>query len=85
MPENSRFERKDIAAIWGTSFADGVVTYEEGLEAAKELGAFKYLECSAVTQKGVKEVFDQAIRAGLGSGPRVVPKAKKRVTPCSVQ
>lgn len=32
---------------------------------AKKLGAVQYCECSALTQKGVKRVFDEAIRIGL--------------------
>lgn len=45
----------------------------QGESMRKEIGAVKYLECSALTQIGLKTVFDEVIRAWLC--PR--PEAKK--------
>ncbi|KAJ6548112.1 P-loop containing nucleoside triphosphate hydrolase protein [Mycena vulgaris] len=52
------------------------VTNEQGERLARELGAVKYVECSALTQKGLKNVFDEAIVAALE--PPVV-KGKKKI------
>lgn len=43
----------------------GVVKATEGEVAAKNLGVYGYLECSALTQKGLKKVFDEAVKAVL--------------------
>ena len=41
------------------------VTSEQGEAFVRNYGAVKYIECSAFTQKGLKNVFDEAIISAL--------------------
>lgn len=52
------------------------LTYPQGLQMAKEINAVKYIECSALTQKCLKTVFDDAIRAVLS--PQSSSKKSKK-------
>jgi cell division control protein 42 len=54
------------------------VSIEQGERLARELGAIKYVECSALTQKGLKNVFDEAIVAALE--PPATKKNKARTS-----
>ncbi|CAF0812873.1 unnamed protein product [Rotaria sordida] len=49
------------------------ITREQGEHAAKEYGAYGYIECSALTQENLKETFDAAILAAL------TPLSSKRI------
>lgn len=50
----------------------------QGEEVRKKIGAYKYLECSARTNDGVREVFEAATRAAL------LTKAHKKKSKCSI-
>ncbi|KAJ6235768.1 gtp-binding protein rho5 [Anaeramoeba flamelloides] len=39
------------------------VSYQQGMNLSKKVGAYKYIECSSITQKNIKSVFDYAIQA----------------------
>ncbi len=51
---------------------DEVISTIEGEELSKQIGCRCYMECSALTREGLKEVFDTAILAALN--PKYVPK-----------
>ncbi|XP_060567607.1 transforming protein RhoA-like [Ruditapes philippinarum] len=55
-----------------------VVKVEDGRAMAARIGAFSYLECSARTNDGVREVFEEATRAAL------LGKKKKKKTKCKI-
>uniref|UniRef100_A0ACB8G9P1 Uncharacterized protein n=1 Tax=Sphaerodactylus townsendi TaxID=933632 RepID=A0ACB8G9P1_9SAUR len=50
------------------------ISVEQGQKLAKEIGACCYVECSALTQKGLKTVFDEAIIAILTPKKHTVKK-----------
>jgi Ras-related C3 botulinum toxin substrate 1 len=54
------------------------ISYEQGLSLSNEIGANKYLECSALSQKGLKSVFDEVIKIVI------TPSKKKKIKKCIV-
>ena len=41
------------------------INYEQGLEVARRINALRYLECSAMRNRGVNEAFTEAARVAL--------------------
>jgi len=54
------------------------VSYDEGAAMADKIGAYGYMECSARTKDGVREVFELATKAALQARKRK-PKTKCEV------
>ncbi|KAJ7402250.1 hypothetical protein BTVI_88229 [Pitangus sulphuratus] len=65
---NDEHTRRELAKMKQVGAAPGPTTSAQG-----QINAFGYLECSAKTKEGVREVFEMATRAGLQ-----VRKNKKR-------
>ncbi|KAG7224719.1 hypothetical protein INR49_004610 [Caranx melampygus] len=47
------------------------VTQQQGAALARQIHAVRYLECSALNQDGIKDVFTEAVRAFLNPQPTV--------------
>jgi GTPase SAR1 family protein len=70
--------RGDAAVLESLSAKGEVpVTTEEGQRLCEELKGYKYLECSARTQEGLKQVFDEAIRCVLQSQRKPASRGKR--------
>lgn len=52
---------------------------EQGQRLANKIRSVKYLECSALTQRGLRQVFDEAVRAVLRPEP-----LRRRQTTCTL-
>lgn len=57
-----------------------MINYNQGLEVARRINALRYLECSAMKNRGVNEAFTEAARVALS----VKPNGGKDDSKCNV-
>jgi len=59
--------RDDLETLEGCASRgeEKLVEFSEAIELGKKLGAFRVVECSALTGQGVDAVFDAAVDAAL--------------------
>ncbi|QPG75648.1 Rho GTPase [Brettanomyces nanus] len=67
---NSQVQQFGTSAYNSDGQLKKLVTYEQGLAVAKQIGAVRYLECSAMKKRGVNEVFTEAARIAIASKPK---------------
>lgn len=81
-PELQHFRPKTPIVLVGTQkdlrgHHPSDIPPETGHSMIKKLGAVKYMECSALTLEGLKDVFDEAIRAAILSRQKSSGSSKK--------
>ncbi|KAH8662352.1 small GTPase superfamily [Xylariales sp. PMI_506] len=74
--ENEAEEEDGAAAAAAASANDGqprekkpMIDYNQGLDVARRIKALRYLECSAMRNRGVNEAFTEAARVALSVKP----------------
>merc|ERR1719215_750260 len=65
--------RQDSLTTANTDQRSRHITTREGEELKQKINAFRYIECSALTQLNIKEVFDSCIEAYAKSNPPIQP------------
>jgi small GTP-binding protein len=72
LPEVTRYTDKPALLLVGTKtdlrIGSEGVSRDSAKKLANQIGAVAYLECSAIKNEGVKEIFDQAIESALNPG-----------------
>lgn len=60
------------------------ITSEQGVQMAQEIHAKMHMECSALTQSGLKKVFDEAIRCGMQNDGTNSNNGRKKKKKCTI-
>ena len=72
--------KTDLRKYAEESIYDKMLKPEDGEKLAKAEGALKYVECSALTQKGISAVFTETVRIAINPEKYGFKKTKSRCT-----
>eukprot|EP01117_Protostelium_nocturnum_P017475 TRINITY_DN710_c0_g3_i1.p1 TRINITY_DN710_c0_g3~~TRINITY_DN710_c0_g3_i1.p1 ORF type:complete len:196 (+),score=39.72 TRINITY_DN710_c0_g3_i1:172-759(+) len=75
---DAREDKKVLSELYARNTT--TVSYEEGMNLAKEIKAVRYQECSALTQKGLKQLFEEVVIASEGPTQKKKKVSKKGCT-----
>ncbi|KAI6650510.1 hypothetical protein LOD99_7561 [Oopsacas minuta] len=73
-----RDDDETISLLKDKQFAP--ISYSQGLEMMRDIGADSYIECSALTHKGVTEVFEETVRIAIATKFNAINGRKGRCT-----
>jgi len=79
----TKLDLRDDAAVNESLKSQGLapITKDQGDSLCRELSCSGYVECSALTQKGLKQVFDEAARIVVGSSTLNSSKSERTNDP----
>lgn len=82
----TKLDLRNAAQKAGTtsSGSSTFISRSQGESLREELKGAKYLECSAKTQEGLKQVFDEAIKCVLVNRNIAGSKDKKKASKCTI-
>ena len=66
------------------TLTESVVTTRQGQEAARQIGAQDFIECSAMYRDGTRDVFETAAKIALRRSPRRKKKHYRRTETCTI-
>jgi GTPase SAR1 family protein len=80
----NKIDMRDEYAIMKKDPKEAPIMRETARKIIEEEFQCKYMECSALTQEGLKNIFDEAMRMVIQKKMKPIVKKKKESSSCSL-